>query len=121
MPPETDVFEHFRKDGFFTRFHLTHSFHEGPTYTNNTILSKTYWKLWPLDLNDIELVFTWLPSGMTWVVNGKNTMTVPSATPNYPLRPMNLIMGAGLGLDWKPNVGQFEDFVISRAEYYPSV
>ena len=81
------------------------------------MVSKTYWKLLPLDVSDIDLVFTWLPSGMTWIVNGKVIFTVPSGTPNYPTRPMNLLMNAGLGLDWKPNVGKFDDFVIKKAEY----
>ncbi|MCX6266531.1 MAG: hypothetical protein NTW16_04135 [Bacteroidetes bacterium] len=94
MPPEIDVFEQFRKDAFLTRFHISHTFHQGPTYLNNTSISKTYWKLTPLDLQNIDLVFTWFPT-------------------------VNLIMNAGLGLDWKPNVGKFEDFVVVKAEYQP--
>ena len=121
MPPETDIFEHFRKDGFLTRFHIAHAFHQGPTYENNTTILKTYWKLLPMDVNDIELVFKWLPSGMTWIVNGKSIMTVSSNTPNYPTRPMNLLMNAGLGLDWKPNVGKFEDFVVKTGTYQPLI
>jgi beta-glucanase (GH16 family) len=119
MPPEIDIFEHFRKDGFLTRFHITHSFHQGPTYANNTLMTKTYWKLWPLDLKEIELTFIWQPGEMKWIVNGKNVMTVPSGTPNYPTKPMNLLMNAGLGLDWKPNTGKFEDFIIYKATYQP--
>jgi hypothetical protein len=121
MPPEIDLFEHFRKDGFLTRFHMTHCFHQGPTYENNTVMSKKYWKLLPLDVNDIELIFTWLPSGMTWTVNGKSIMTVSSGTPNYPAGPMNLLINAGLGLDWKPSVGKFQDFVVKKAVYQPLV
>ncbi|MDP1623587.1 MAG: family 16 glycosylhydrolase [Bacteroidales bacterium] len=117
MPPEIDVFEHFRKDGFLTRFHITHSYQDGPTYENNSVQSKIYWRFWPLDLMDIEMIFTWLPAGMTWTVNGRSVMTVSSDTPNYPVLPMNLIMNAGLGLEWKPKVGKFEDFVIYQATY----
>ncbi|MFZ4523631.1 MAG: glycoside hydrolase family 16 protein [Bacteroidales bacterium] len=117
MPPEIDIFEQFRKDAISSRFHMEHTFHQGPTYQNNKLVSKTYWKLLPLDLSDIDLTFTWLPSGMTWIVNGKVILTVPSGTPNYPMRPMNLLMNAGLGLDWKPNVGKFEDLVVKKAEY----
>ncbi|MCX6305440.1 MAG: family 16 glycosylhydrolase [Bacteroidetes bacterium] len=119
MPPEIDVFEHFRKDGFLTRFHILHTFHEGPTYVNNKTITKKFWRLLPLDFNDIEMTFTWLPTGMAWAVNGNVVMTVPSGTPNFPLKPMNLLMNGGLGLDWKPNVGKFEDFVIRKAEYFP--
>ena len=72
-PPEIDI-EHFRKDGFLTRFHITHSFHQGPTYANNTLITKTYWKLWPLDMKEIELTFIWQPGEMKWIVNGKNIM-----------------------------------------------
>ena len=74
----------------------------------------------PLDLNDIELKFTWLPAGIVLTVNGKQTMTVPSDTPNYPTLPMNLIINAGLGLDWKPVAGNFNDFIVKKAEYDPA-
>jgi hypothetical protein len=119
MPPEIDIFEQFRKDGFLTRFHMAQTFHQGPTYEHNTLISKQYWKLVPLDINDIELIFTWLPTGMKWTVNGKNTMNVSPDTPNYPARPMNLLINAGLGLDWKPNAGKFKDFIVRKAEYQP--
>ena len=117
MPPEIDIFEHFRKDGFLTRFHMSLSFHQGPTYANNTILTKKFWKLVPLDLKDIDLVFSWTPAEMNWVVNGKKMMTVKADTPKYPLKPMNLIINSGLGLDWKPKTGKFEDFILYKADY----
>lgn len=119
IPPETDIFEHFRKDGFLTRFHISHSFHKGPTYANNTILSKKYWKFLPLDLKNIELTFNWTEDGMTWIVNGRRILAISAETPNYPTRPMNLVLNSGLGLDWKPDAGKFEDFVLYRGEYHP--
>ncbi len=119
IPPEVDIFEHFRKDGFLTRFQLTHNFHQGPSYANNTIISKKYWKFLPLDFNDIELTFSWTSAGMNWIVNGKNIMSVPGNTPNYPARPMNLIINAGLGLDWGPKPGKLKDFIVYKATYQP--
>jgi beta-glucanase (GH16 family) len=119
IPPETDIFEHFRKDGFLSRFKMTHSFHQGPTYEKNIVISKIFWRLLPLDLKDIELTYTWTSREMTWVVNGKKIMTVTSDAPKYPAQPMNLILNSGLGLDWKPNVERFEDFVVYKAEYQP--
>jgi hypothetical protein len=121
IPPEIDIFEHFRKDGFLTRFHITHSFHQGPTYQNNTIRSKKYWKPIPLDIHDIEISFTWTATGMTWVVNGKKIMSLPSVTPKYPARPMNLIINSGLGLDWKPQIDHFSPFIVKKAEYHPLI
>lgn len=119
LPPEIDIFEQFRKDSFLTRFHITHTFHQGPTYTNNIINQKTYWKLWPLDLNKIEISFTWTNKEMVWVVNGKKIMTVPASTPKYPLKPMNLIINSGIGPDWTPKSGKFEDFILYEASYQP--
>jgi len=119
IPPEIDILEHFRKDGFFSRFQMHHAFHHGPTYANNTISSKNHWKLRPLDVKDIDLTFTWTRAEMTWTVDGKKILTVAGNTLKYPTRPMNLIINAGLGLDWKPNVGKFEDFVVYEADYQP--
>lgn len=119
MPPEIDILEHFRKDAFLSRFHSSHAFHQGPSYANNTVVSDTFWRLLPIDLKDIELVFTWMPTGMNWVINGRKILSVAPDTPNYPTRPMNLIINAGLGLDWKPRVEKFEDFVVYKAEFLP--
>jgi beta-glucanase (GH16 family) len=118
IPPEVDVFEHFRKDGFLTRFHITHSFHQGPTYENNTVVQQKYWRLWPLDLKYIEIEFVWKADGMTWTVNGKKTMQIPGNSPKFPTHPMNLIMNAGLGPDWNPKPEKFDDFIIREASYY---
>lgn len=119
IPPEIDIFEHFRKDSFLTRFGITSSFHEGPTYENNVVTSKKYWKFFPLDWSVIDIVFKWTPDEMIWIVNGKEIMKKDKRTFNFPLKPMNLIMGAGLGLDWNPKINKFEDFIIYTAEYKP--
>lgn len=119
MPPEIDIFEQFRKDGFLSRFHMEHAFQQGPTYQQNTVISATYWKFVPLDLSDIELIFTWTPGGISWKVNGKTLLTVPPGTPNYPLKPMNLLMNAGLEPNWRPDTGNFTDFIIRQATYTP--
>jgi beta-glucanase (GH16 family) len=120
MPPEIDIFEHFRKDWLLTRFHMTLTFHQGPTYENNKIDQKTYWKLWPLDKNPLSLTFHWFPDAMTWIVNGREIMKVTSNTPKFPTKPMNLLMGAGIGTMWKPQLDKLNrPFIVHEATYDP--
>lgn len=119
MPPEIDIFEHFRKDNFLTRFHITSTFHCGPTYENNSIRQGTYKKWVPLDWRPIEIEFTWHPVIMSWRVNGKLILELHGGTPNFPTKPMNLLIGAGLGLDWRPRGFQGEEFWLHHATFLP--
>lgn len=119
LPPEIDIFEHFRKDKCLSRFHITSTFHQGPTYESNTIRSKV-WRNWlPVDLKPIEVEFIWHPTVMSWKVNGKVIMELGSNTPNFPTKPMNLLMGAGLGLDWRPKNFEGREFKLYHATYFP--
>jgi beta-glucanase (GH16 family) len=122
MPPEIDVFEHFRKDRFGTRFHTTHTFHHGVSYRLSETVQAVYNKLrglWPVDLKEMTIEFEWYPNQMRWIVNGRVIMVVPATTSRYPTKPMNLLMGAGVGLDWRPQWDKVKPFVVTRAEYYP--
>lgn len=119
IPPETDILEHFRKDGFLSRFRTTHSFHTGPGYSSKNVISRNYTRLWPVDSNPMTLLFTWSPTGMAWTVNGRKVMTLGPETPGFPMKPMNLVINAGIGPDWKPNPERFDDFIIRQASYHP--
>lgn len=119
LPPEIDIFEHFRKDSLLTRFHITHTFHSGPTYEADSIQQKVYRKWVPLDWKPIELVFTWHPTVMSWKVNGKVVMEIGSTIPNFPTKPMNLLIGAGVSLDWAPKNFEGREFWLHYATYLP--
>jgi beta-glucanase (GH16 family) len=119
MPPEIDVMEYFRKDGYNSRRHLTCTFHHGDTYEENIYKQATYQQLFPIDNGEINLYFVWTPKSMQWIVNNKLIMTVDSSTRNYPKLPMNLIINNGIGLDWKPVLDNPDQFTVIKAEYYP--
>jgi len=116
-PPEIDIFEHFRKDGFLSRFHITIAFTRGlPMRIIRSF--KTYWKLWPLDFNEIDLYlldFRWNDLDCQWKEDHDCLQRIPKISN----KPMNLIMNSGLGLDWKPKADKIEDFVVHKAEYQP--
>ena len=123
MPPEIDIMEHFRKDSFLTRFHHTATYHGGFTYENDVEIVKKLrkcWGFWPVDLQEVEIEFLWNEKEMVWIVDGKEKLRIPNTVQKYPLKPMNLIIGTGIGLDWKP-IESDEPFIVTKAEYYPLV
>lgn len=120
IPPEIDIMEHFRKDCFLSRFGMTMSFHGGWSYKAGKSISRKWWRLMPVDRRRMSIVFYWGPDGMYWIVNGELFWTIMrDEVENYPTNPMNLIMNAGVGLDWKPDWDKAEEFVIYNAHYYP--
>lgn len=122
MPPEVDIFEHFRKDGFLSRFHITGTYHFGESYENDRTAFKRIKRcggLLPMDLQDIDMEFHWSENYMKWFFNGKEQMRIIRTTTNkFPDKPMNLIIGAGVGLDWEPD-SPMRPFIVRKIEYSP--
>ena len=120
IPPEQDFFEHFRKDSILSAFHITMTYHDGPTYEDDKTLQSVYRSFLPIHWRPINLEYIWNPDYISWTVNGKKKIQVNRIDyPNFPLLPMNLIMGAGLGIDWRPKFQNAKPFIITKAEYYP--
>lgn len=115
IPPELDVFEHFREDCFKSRFNISQTFHGGPTYEDNHA-QQTFYKRWlPLDWFDIEMELIWISTRITIYTNGKMTFNIPSTFYNFPTKPMNLLIGAGIGTMWKPKTPK--PFIVKQIEY----
>jgi len=120
IPPEIDIFEQFRKDGWLTRYKLACTYHDGPTYENNVTYSKNARSCCPLDQNIVLISFTWTPVAMRWFINKKPIMEIQSkAWINYPIHPMNIVMGAGVG-NWKPQDNKLGPFEVVQFSYYQS-
>jgi beta-glucanase (GH16 family) len=115
LPPEIDIFEHFRKDGFLTRFHLTTTYHDGPNYESGDV-SKAKYTIIPVDCNDIKLKMIWTSDKMEFYFNGCKYFTIErSEWPYFPITPMNVIVNSGLGTWFKngvPQPNKFEPFIV---------
>jgi beta-glucanase (GH16 family) len=119
LPPEVDVFEHFRKDCFLTRFHVTTSYNGGPTYQDNKNISKAIYRLYPYDWGWTAFGLIWLPGSMTFMVNNRTSLIIkPGQFPKYPAGKMNIILGSGIG-NWKPQVNKFKPFVVKSLTFEP--
>jgi beta-glucanase (GH16 family) len=119
VPPEVDLIEHFRKDGFLTRLHVTSTYHDKPSnptnYSDQTVKTRNYW--YPVDWCDTEIRYIWQPDRIMVYVDGKNVLTVlKSQVKSFPDFPMSLQLNSGVG-DWK--IGTTRPFIIKTIEYLP--
>ena len=113
IPPEVDIFEQFRKDSWLTKYKVTTTYHDGPKYMFSESKAhhscKGYRKL--------HIRFEWLPTCMIWTINGKHTMTIwPSNCITFPTKPMNLLLGHGIG-DWNPQDNKLAPFIVKQLTY----
>lgn len=118
IPPEIDVFEHFRKKGFWNRFKTTHTYHDKPIekgkYSHMTCKAKR--RLCPVDNRSIEFLFSWSAKEMVWFVDGKYIMTItPNDVSRYPDQPMNIILGSGIG-NWDIDDNKLAPFLVKSLE-----
>jgi len=112
IPPEIDVFEQFRRDNFLSRFRMTGTYHDGPTYSNERSRSIARVSLMPFDLYETRVKFIRTPEKMIWIINEQQFMKVErSEMVNYPDKGMNIILGAGIG-QWNPQVNKFAPFEV---------
>jgi hypothetical protein len=115
IPPELDIFEHFRKDKLNTRFGITQTFHGGPTYENNHATQHS-WRRWlPVDWFDINMEMTWTKDFIKLKINGREHWNIPSTQYGFPKGPMNLLIGGGIGTDWNPETPK--PFIVKQIEY----
>lgn len=97
MPPEIDVFEHFRKDRFLTRFKLSCSYHDGPTYEDDHEIVANRWSWTPWDCKVVEFKLVWTATSLEYIVNGKTVLTVyRDSVQHFPHKPMNILFGTGV-------------------------
>jgi beta-glucanase (GH16 family) len=119
IPPEIDVFEHFRKDNCLTRHHVTTTYHGGPTYENDWQKQGMKYSLCAIDKKNITAVLFWTPEYFTVNINNKETLKIEkNSSQGFPYKAMNIIVNAGIG-DWKPIVKDFEPFIIKSLTYTP--
>ncbi|MFZ4569742.1 MAG: family 16 glycosylhydrolase [Bacteroidales bacterium] len=105
---EIDVFEHFRKDSFLTRFKTTQTYHDKGVMHK----CKARWQFPPVDFDDMTFQFIWQENRIAWVVNGKQVMEVFKDDVNqFPTKPMNIIIGSGLG-DWNVQQERLSPFIV---------
>lgn len=118
IPPEIDVFEHFRKKGFWNRFKTTHTYHDKPFspdhYSKMTCKAKK--RLCPVDNRDISFRFLWTPNYMMWFVDAIHVMTIePGNVARYPDQPMNIVLGGGFG-NWGIDDKRIAPFIVKSFE-----
>ena len=119
IPPEIDIFEHFRKDSLSTLHKLSCTYHDGPTYENNINYNKNFWSCRSVDKYIILITLVWTPLAMHWYINDEKIMTISAKMYlYYPQHPMNILMGTGIG-DWKPQYKKFSPFKVMRFNYKP--
>lgn len=119
IPPEIDVIEHFRKDCFLTRFHVTSTFHDKPSnpndYSDEICRVRKYWL--PADWFDTEIVFVWEPSRIMNYIDGRNVLTVlKSQVKSFPIYPMSLQINSGVG-PWNIQDNKLNPFIIKEVNY----
>jgi beta-glucanase (GH16 family) len=120
IPPEIDVFEHFRKDSCLTRFHVTTTYHGGPTYEDDWMKQKAKYSLCPVDKNDMKFKLIWNENSFSVYVNDRKTLQIDKdSSVGFPYKPMNVIMNSGIG-NWEPDVSKFSPFVVKSLTYDPA-
>jgi beta-glucanase (GH16 family) len=118
LPPEIDIFEHFRKDCFLTRFHLTTSYHDGPTYETGKSDSKARYNWLPIDWKYITIKMIWTVDKAEFYYNNKKYYTMnKSDWPYYPTTPMNILVNSGVNPDWKLQVKKISPFIVKSLTY----
>jgi len=119
IPPEPDVFEQFRKDCFFTRFKITTTYHDGPTYETGKAISKSLYRIYPYDWGWNEIILEWLPESMTTKINGRISLKIMKKDyPCYPTGKMNVLLNSCIG-EWKPKISKFPPFIVKTLTYEP--
>lgn len=119
IPPEIDVFEHFRKDSCLTRHHVTTTFHGGPTYENDWCKAKSRYSICPIDNKDMTAKLVWTPDRFTVTINGRETLNIEkNNSRGFPYKSMNVIVNSGMG-DWEPEVNKFSPFIVKSLTYVP--
>lgn len=119
IPPEIDLIEHFRKDGFLTRFHVTSTFHDKPTdpknYSDQICKTRNYW--FPADWKDTEIRFVWEPDRIMNYIDGRNVLTVLKRDVKcFPMHPMSLQINSGVG-PWNIQDNKLSPFIIEEINY----
>ena len=117
IPPETDVFEHFRKDGFSTRFRVTSTFHFGSSYSgeNKRVEARTACFPWDRTFHTFRL--KWNKDLLLTSVDDKEILRIEN-DPWIPRQPMNVLLSSGVG-DWGPDSVKFTPFVVTALKYIP--
>ena len=121
MPPEVDVFEQFRKDRFLTRFALSCTYHQGPTYETNVEIAKRVNSWLPWDWKDITFGLLWTTDAIFYTVNGKLVLTIKKGdVKKFPYKAMNVLIGAQVN-DWRGRdaIVKPDPFIIKEFTFEP--
>jgi hypothetical protein len=117
LPPEFDAFEQFLKDGFLSRFHVTTTYNDGPTYENNYNISKVKRFWYPVDWKDITIHYVRQQNYISLAIDHKLVMEINrSSYPNFPNDPMNIVFNSGVG-PWNPNIKRFSPVILKSMTY----
>lgn len=120
--PEIDIFEHFRKDRFLTRFHLTCTYHDGPTYQDDQVICKSKCSIIPWDWQDVTFKFSWNDNEMVWMINDKIVLKISRADiAHFPDHPMQIRAGADVDdFRGKPAlINPYDPFIIKEFSFEP--
>jgi len=116
VPPEIDIFEHFRKDRFLTRFKTTHTYHDTPDDAQqySKMTCKAHWHWRPIDNREMTFMFNWLPDRMEWFCNDKLVLRIlKKDVKRFPDRPMNLQINSGAG-NWRVQDDKLSPLIITE-------
>lgn len=114
---EIDIFEQFRKDGWWTRFRTQIGIYRlQPDRKTRLTRARQARSLWPMDRRRHRFELTWLPTSIAVRVDDKLRFYTVRPELMMPM-PMNLVMNLAIG-DWKPvNMSSYPSFIIHRATY----